>query len=92
MKNLTQEMIIYYMALVLKLGPFADNVYLRPSTTMHELNLRAVDYIRMEEMKTLRTIFCTNFQPTDRKTDKPPTRTDSRPKEPRPPDIRDMSP
>jgi len=53
MLNLTQEMILQCMALTLKPGPFADNVYLQPPASMHELKLRAADYMRMEEMKTL---------------------------------------
>jgi len=48
MSNLTQEMILQYMALTFKPGPFADNVYLWPSTFMHELKLHVADYIRME--------------------------------------------
>jgi len=73
MPNLTQEMILQCMTLTLKPGPFANNVYLRPSASMHELKLRAVDYIRMEEMKTLRTKFCTDYMPLTHKTDKPPS-------------------
>jgi len=55
MPNLAQEIILQCMTLTLKPGPFSDNVYLRPLASMHELKLRATDYIRMEEMKTLRT-------------------------------------
>jgi len=72
------------MALTLKHGPFVDNVYLRPPTFMHELKLRAADYIRME-MKTLRTKFYTDYTPSAYKTDKPPSCSMSRPREPRPP-------
>jgi len=85
MKNLTQEMILQCMALALKPGPFADNVCLQLPATMHELKLRATNYIQMEELKTLQTRFCTNFQPTDRKTIKLPTKVDFRPREARPP-------
>jgi len=42
--NLTQEMILQCMILTPKLGPFANNVYLHPPASMHELKLRAVDY------------------------------------------------
>jgi len=73
------------MALTLKPGPFADNVYLRPPAFMHKLKLRAADYICMEEMKTLRTKFCTNYTPSTAKTDKPPSHSEPRPREPRPP-------
>jgi len=51
--HLNQEMILQCMALTLKLGPFANNVYLHPPASMHELNLRTADYICMEEMQTL---------------------------------------
>jgi len=71
MPNLTQEMILQCMALTLKPGLFADNVYLRPPASMHKLKLRAADYIRMEEMKTLRTNFYTNYTPSAAKIDKP---------------------
>ena len=51
------------MALTLKTGSFANNVYLHPPTSMHELKLRAVDYVRMEEMQTLHTKFCNDYAP-----------------------------
>jgi len=43
-----------------------------------------MDYIRMEEMKTLRTKFCIDYTPFIAKTDKPPSRSKSRLREPRP--------
>jgi len=46
--HLNQEMILQCMALTLKLGPFANNVYLHPPTSMHELKLCVADYICME--------------------------------------------
>jgi len=52
-KNLTQDVILQCMALALKPRPFAYNVSLRPPATMHELKLHEMDYIQMEEMKTL---------------------------------------
>ena len=87
MPNLTQEMILQCMALTLKPSPFTDNIYLRPPASMHELKLRVADYIRMEEMKTLRTKFCTDYTPSVPKIDKTPSRSYSRPKEPRPPQF-----
>ena len=59
--HLNQEMILQCMALTLKPGPFANNVYLHPPTSMHELKLHAADYIRMEEMQTLHTKFCNDY-------------------------------
>ena len=47
--HLNQEMILQCMTLTLQPGPFANNVYLHPPTSMHELKLRAADYVRMEE-------------------------------------------
>jgi len=73
------------MALALKPGPFANNIYLRPLVIMHELKLRAANYIRMEEMKILRTKFCIDLQPVERKTEKVFQRGNPRPREPRPP-------
>jgi len=58
------------MALTLKPGPFVDNVHLWPSITVHQLKLRVVDYIRMEEMKMMRTKFWTDLQPVDWKAKK----------------------
>ena len=52
------------MALTLKLDPFANNVYLHPPVSMHELKLRASDYVRMEEMQTLHTKFCNDYTPS----------------------------
>jgi len=75
-------MILQCMALALKPGPFADNVCLRPPATMHELKLRAVDYIRMEEMKTLHTHICVEYQPTDSKHTRPATKSDYNPMTP----------
>jgi len=57
--HLNQEMILQCMALTLQPDPFANNVYLHPPASMHELELRAIDYVRMEEMQTLHTKFCT---------------------------------
>ena len=37
--HLNQEMILQCMALTLQLGPFANNVYLHPPASMHELKL-----------------------------------------------------
>jgi len=61
---LNQEMILLCIALTLKPGPFANNVYLHPPTSMHELKLRAADYIRMKEMQTLHMKFCNNYTPS----------------------------
>ena len=52
------------MALTLKSDPFANNVYLHPPASMHELKLRVADYIRMEEMQTLHTKFCNDYTPS----------------------------
>jgi len=39
------------MTLTLTPDPFANNVYLRPPASMHELKLRAADYV--DELKFL---------------------------------------
>jgi len=52
------------MALTLQPGPFANNVYLHPPASMHELELRAANYVRMEEMQTLHTKFCNDYAAT----------------------------
>jgi len=52
---------------------------------MHELKLRAADYIRMEEMQTLHTKFCNDYTPSTASPAKPPSRPDSRPREPKQP-------
>jgi len=65
-------------------GPFAD-IYLQPPPSMHELKLCVVDCIRIEEMKTLRTKFYIDYTPSTAKIDEPSSRSESRPKEPRPP-------
>ena len=62
--HLKQEMILQCMALTLQPGPFANNVYLHSPTSMHELNLRASDYVCMEEMQTLHTKFFNDCAPT----------------------------
>jgi len=62
--HLNQEMILQCMTLTLKPGPFANNVYLHPPASMHELKLRAADYVRMEEMQTLYTKFRNDYTPT----------------------------
>jgi len=66
-KNLTKDVVLQYMVMALKPDPFVDNLCLRPPTTMHELRLRAANYIRVEEMKELRRKFCKEFQQGERK-------------------------
>jgi len=74
------------MALTLQPGPFANNVYLHPPASMHELKLRAADYVRMEEMQTLHTKFCNDDATTTANpTPQPNPRPDARPREPRQP-------
>ena len=73
------------MTLTLKPDPFANNVYLHPPASMHELKLRAVDYICMEEMQTLHTKFCNDYTPSAATPPKPLSQPDSRPREPRQP-------
>jgi len=81
--HLNQEMIIQCMALTLQSGPFANNVYLHPPASMHELKLCAADYVRMEEMQTLHTKFCNDYAATTANPTPPPPRPDTRPHEPR---------
>jgi len=84
--HLNQEMILQCMALTLQPSPFANNVYLHPPASMHELKLRAVDYVRMEEMQTLHTKFCNDYAATTANpTPQPNPRPDTRPREPRQP-------
>jgi len=73
------------MALTFQPGPFANNVYLHPPASMHELKLRAADYVRMEEMQTLHTKFCNDYAATTANPHPPPPRPDPRPREPRQP-------
>jgi len=49
---------------------------------MHELKLRAADYVRMEEMQTLHTKLCNDYAATAANPNPPPPRTDPRPREP----------
>ena len=83
--HLNLEMILQCMALTLQPGPFANNVYLHPPASMHELKLRATDYVRMEEMQTLHTKFCNDYNPTAANPTPPPPRPNQRPWEPRQP-------
>ncbi|XP_027905751.1 WAS/WASL-interacting protein family member 3-like [Vigna unguiculata] len=43
--HLNHEMILQCMALTLQPGPFSNKVYLHPPASMHELKLRAADYV-----------------------------------------------
>jgi len=70
------------MALNLQPDPFANNVYLHPPTSMHELKLRAADYVRMEEMKTLYIKFCNDYTPSTANPTPQPPNADLRPREP----------
>jgi len=84
--HLNQEMILQCMTLTLQPGPFPNNVYLHPPASMHELKLRAADYVRMEEMQTLHTKFCNDYAATTANpTPQPNPRLDTRPHEPRQP-------
>jgi len=73
------------MALTLQPGPFVNNVYLHPPASMHELKLRATDYVRMEEMQTIHTKFCNDYAATTANPTPQPPRPDARPREPRQP-------
>jgi len=70
------------MALTLQPDPFANNVYLHPYASLHELKLRAADYVRMEEMQTLHTKFCNDYAATTANPTPQPPRPDTRPREP----------
>jgi len=70
--HFNQEMILQCMALTLQPDPFANNVYLYPPAYMHELKLRAADYVRMEEMQTLHTKFCNDYAATTANPTPPP--------------------
>jgi len=83
--HLNQEMILQCMALTLQPGPFANNVYLHPPASMHELKLRAVNYVRMEEMQTLHTKFCNEYAATTANPTPQPPQPDAHPREPRQP-------
>jgi len=83
--HLNQEIILQCMALTLQPGPFANNVYLHPPVSMHELKLCAADYVRMEEMQTLHTKFCNDYAATTANPTPQPPRPDTRPREPRQP-------
>ena len=81
------------MALTFQPGPFANNVYLHPPASMHELKLRAADYVRMEEMQTLHTKFCNDYAATPvNPTPQPNPRPDTRPREPRQPRLTRYAP
>jgi len=66
-KNLTHEFFLQYMATTLKLGPFVDNLCMNPPTIMHEVRLRVVNYIRVEEMRDLRNKMCTEDRQNEMK-------------------------
>jgi len=84
--HLNQEMILQCMTLTLQPGPFTNNVYLHPPASMHELKLRAADYVRMEEMQTLHIKFCNDYAATPANPmPHPNPRPDTRPHEPRQP-------
>jgi len=80
--HLNQEMILQCMALTLQPDPFANNVYLHPLASVHELKLHATDYVRMEEMKTLHTKFCNDYATTSANPTPQPPCPDTRPREP----------
>ena len=76
-------MILQCMALTLQLGPFTNNVYLHSPASMHELKLRAADYVRMNEMQTLHTKFCSDYAATTTNPTPQPPRPNALPREPR---------
>jgi len=80
------------MALTLQTGPFANNVYLHPPASMHELKLCAADYVRMEEMQTLYTKFRNDYAATTANPTPQPPRPDTRPREPRQPRFTKYAP
>jgi len=90
--HLNQEMILQCMALTLQPGPFANNVYLHPPAFMHELKLCAADYVRMEEMQTLHTKFCSDYVATIANPTLQPPRLDTRLHEPRQPHFTRYAP
>jgi len=83
--HLNQEMILQCMALTLQPDPFANNVYLHPPASMHELKLCAADYVHMEEMQNLHTKFCNDYATTSANPTPQPPRPDTHPRDPRQP-------
>ena len=73
------------MTLTLQPSPFANNVYLHPPASMHELKLRATNYVRIEEMQTLHTKFYNDYAATTANPTSQPSRFDTGPREPRQP-------
>ena len=59
---------------------------------MHELKLRAADYVRMEEMQTLHTKFYNDYTATAANPTPPPPRRDTRHESPDNPVLLDMLP
>jgi len=90
--HLNQEMILQCMTLTLQPGPFANNVYLHPPASMHELKLRAADYVRMEEMQTLHAKFCNDYAATTANPNPPPPALIPDHKSPANPALPDMLP
>jgi len=50
-KDLTPNLILHYMVMALRPGPFADELAMRSPLGMHELRKRASMFIRVEEMQ-----------------------------------------
>jgi len=75
-------MMLQCMTLTLKPGPLANNVYLHPPASMHELKLRVADYVRIEEMQTLHTKFYNDYTPSTETPSPQPSHPDPRPREP----------
>jgi len=50
-KDLTPNLILHYMVMALRPGPFADELAMRPPLGMQELRKRASMFIRVEEIR-----------------------------------------
>lgn len=48
-KNLNPKFVLHYMIMILRSGPFVDNLFMTQPTSMDELRQRATKFIWLEE-------------------------------------------
>jgi len=66
-KDLSPEVAWLHMIMGLRPGPFADNLAMKPTTSLDELRQRAAEYIQYEELRELREEMGAENSPTDNK-------------------------
>jgi len=57
-QNLSPEVAMHHMLMVLRLGPFANSLCMQPAKSLDNLEKRAAKYMQLEELREFRNQAC----------------------------------